>query len=105
MTGLERKLNALNKCRKGLNPAADRTARIRSCVQKIDVAFSDYIRSDNVDHEGVVKEPLNLIIESHPDFQTAVTHIDRAIRSTEAAIEAEEQARREAEERKRMQEA
>lgn len=104
MTSLERKLDALNRCRRGLSPAADRTQRLRSCVQKVDTAFSDYIRSDNVNREDVVKEPLNLIIESHPDFQTAVAHIDRAIRSTKAAIAAEEQARREAEERRRMQE-
>lgn len=105
MTNLERKLKALKKCRKELNPSGNRTQEVRACIRKVDAAFSDYIRSDNVNREDLVDDLLSLTVEEHPDFRTSVDYIDRAIRSTENAIAAEERARREAAERKKMQEA
>ncbi len=94
MTSLERKLNALNKCKKQLKPTGTKTSQVRALVSKVETAFSDYIRSDNVNTYSAVKGPLLVTIEDHTDFQTAVGYIDRAIRSTQNAIEAEERAKR-----------
>lgn len=97
MTDLERKLNALNKCKSKLDPYGNRSQRVRNCVSKVETAFSDYIKSDNVNSYEAVNSPLSIAIEEHSDFNSAVNCIKAAIRDTEAAIEAERQARLEAE--------
>lgn len=93
MTSLERKLNTLSKCKSKLEPSGNRTQKVRNCISKIETAFKDYIKSDNVSSTDAVTEPLTIIIEQHQDFKSAVSHIDSAISATKAAIEAEERAR------------
>lgn len=93
MTSLERKLDALNKCKSKLEPSGDRTERVRNRVSKLETAFKDYIKSDNVSSYDAVVDPLIMTIEKHSDFTSAVSHINSAISETKAAIEEEERAR------------
>lgn len=93
MTSLEWKLNALNKCKSKLDPSGDKTERVRNRVSKLETAFKDYIKSDNVSSDDAVVDPLTIKIEKHPDFTTAVSHINSAISETKAAIAEEERAR------------
>ena len=99
MTSLEKKLSALNNCKKRLDPYGSRTQRVRNCVSKVETAFADYIKSDNVRMQDAVTGPLTVSVEEHTDFQTAVKYINSAIRATENAIAAEKKARQEAQQK------
>jgi hypothetical protein len=93
MSSLEKKLTALKKCKNMLEPSGNRTQEVRTCISKIETAFQDYIKSDNVSLSDAVTGPLSITVEEHEDFKSAVSHINSAIRATQAEIEAEERAR------------
>ena len=93
MTNAEKKLKALNKCRKDLKPSGRHTSDVKGYVKKIDTAFASYIKSSNVRRDELIEDALTLIVEEHTDFRTAVGCIDKAIQRTEATIQAEKQAK------------
>ena len=99
MSNAKRKLFALNSCRSKLNTSGNRTSKVSQCVLELADAFDSYIMNDNIDGYSLVAGNLRIKIEEHPDFETAVRHLNAAIRA------AEEEIRREEEEARRKREA
>ena len=89
MTYNEKKLSALESAKSKMAPSGSETSFISGKVQNVCAAFDDYIKSDNIFSSETVKTVLLQQIEEHPEFCTSVSFLDKAIRATQAAIEAE----------------
>lgn len=92
----EKKLKALQKSKKKMEPNGDRTGNVHKKADKVADALGSYIRSDNIDTTAAGYDPLFITIEGHDDFRSAVSSIDRAIRNAEE--EAAEEKRKKEEE-------
>ena len=92
-----RKIDAFRSSRSKLEISDDKTREVSKLVIDIADSFDEYIRNDNVDGLSAFFQNLTIKIEEHLDFETAVRHIDSAIRKAE-----EELRRKEEEERRRL---
>ena len=91
-----RKLSAFRSSRNKLEASDDKTREVSKLVVDIADSFDEYIRNDNVDSLGAFSQNLSVKVEEHPDFETAVRHLDSEIRKAE-----EELRRKEEEERRK----
>lgn len=92
MSALDSKLYDLRRARNKLNPGGGHTGEVNSRVYKLRDAYAELIKNDNAD-PGALLDALWVAIENHPDFGSAVYHLDLAIQNTEYEIEQERLAR------------
>ena len=74
-------------------PSGSRTSEVKTKVSDVKTAFQDYIKSDNLDLSALITKPLTISIEEHKDFDSAVYYINRAISTTQTAVDNEKAAK------------
>lgn len=93
MTKNEKKLSALKSGKSKMAPSGSRTSEVKTKVSDVKTAFQDYIKSDNLDLSALITKPLTISIEEHKDFDSAVYYINRAISTTQTAVDNEKAAK------------
>lgn len=92
MSALDSKLQDLKRARNKLNPGGGHSGEAHSRAYQLRDACAELIKNDNAD-PGALLDALWVAVEDHPDFGSAVYHLDLAIQNTEYEIEQERLAR------------